>query len=147
MQAATSPNWGSDRGVVFEMSKIFISFSNSDRAYAEQLSEALVTKSQEVMGNVAFAATHTTTRDELREAIQDADAFVVLVSDRSLQSNYVRMEIGAAWATRKEILVVVLPNSTKTAIPPTLQSAPTYDARHNSLARAADYIVQNLRTI
>jgi outer membrane PBP1 activator LpoA protein len=127
------------------MSKIFISYANSDRAYAEELFEALSQKSQEVVTDFRFASTQTLTPGEIRDALDAADAFVVLASDLSLQSIWVQTEIGAAWAASKDILVIVLPSSTDATLPPTLESARTYDARQKSPEAAADYIVRNLR--
>jgi hypothetical protein len=53
-------------------------------------------------------------------------------------------EIGAAWGSGKDMFAVILPGSSiePAAIPPTLQDAPLHDARQQTPAETADYLVQ-----
>ncbi len=95
------------------MSKIFISYSHVDRAYAEQLRNALA--EVEVHRTVEFAAESTTEitteryiSTKLREAIQKADAVVLLLSKDALASSWVMFEAGVAQGLGKRILPLIL---------------------------------------
>ena len=46
--------------------------------------------------------------DEVREAIERCDEFVVLLSPNSKGREWVLMEMGAAWGLRKPIMVILL---------------------------------------
>ena len=92
------------------MAKIFLSHSLDDAAYAERLAKALkwdVTRSRDDR-ELAF--------DEgfgfgMSFVIKEADAVVVLVSEQALKSGWVMTELGIAWATKKRIIPVLVPDS------------------------------------
>ena len=94
-----------------EAYRVFVSHSYKDRWIAkhivkemESLSRGLLDvfldeKDIEVGQHIA---------DEVREAIERCDEFVVLLSPNSKGREWVLMEMGAAWGLRKPIMVILL---------------------------------------
>lgn len=91
------------------MLRVFISHSYDDHEYAERLKEAL----EKLDIGSAFDPVQTTSGEtvskNIRKRIEAADAMVVLLSKRALESSWVMFELGVAEALGKKVVSVVLP--------------------------------------
>jgi len=78
------------------MAGVLISYSRRDGAYANLLFRAL--KQLRVSGflDEADVTSGAGWNEQVKDAIRNADAFVVLLSENSVQSNFVMAEVGAA---------------------------------------------------
>ncbi len=85
------------------MSEVFIIYSRRDGAYANQLFRAL--KRLRVSGflDEADVTSGASWNERIKDAIRKADAVVVLLSENSVQSNFVMAEVGAAWSLILEV--------------------------------------------
>ncbi len=89
------------------MTKIFLSYAASDRAYAHKLRDILSKRS-----NVRIFTTETLSagedwQDKLKDELSKSDIFLVLLSPDSVGSEWVLHELGAAWAMDKPIIPIV----------------------------------------
>ncbi|MCC6613455.1 MAG: toll/interleukin-1 receptor domain-containing protein [Anaerolineae bacterium] len=75
---------------------IFISYSSQDRRQADLLQDALELRGHRVWRDVRSIACGEEWEPAIYRAIGNADAFLLLVSDRSAQSEWVRDEVRAA---------------------------------------------------
>ena len=91
------------------MRKVFISYSSEDKDFVREIHAGL--QSLEVRGfldNYDVVAGQGSS-EQMRMAISEADAVVLVVSIASLESRWVLAEIGAAESLRKRIIPVVVP--------------------------------------
>lgn len=82
--------------------KLFISYSRKDRAIAKKVADALAIHRYEVFWDAKIPA-GTTFDTYLFEKLQESDAVVVLWSESSVKSDYVKEE--AEYAKSKRVLV------------------------------------------
>jgi len=91
------------------MLRVFISHSYDDHEYAERLRGAL----EKLDIGSAFDPVETTSGETvsktIRKRIEAADAVVILLSKRALESGWVMFELGIAEALGKKVVSVVLP--------------------------------------
>lgn len=119
--------------------RIFISYVADDRTFAADLKRALLD-----IGIDAWTFEDVTRADEsldaaLRRALQRSRAFVVIVSDGALDSGWIPFEVGAAFSTGKNVLLIDR-TSRHTALPAPLQSFQTIQSKRGSASRAAEEI-------
>jgi hypothetical protein len=93
------------------MTRVFISYSYEDREFAQWIKGALThagiaTNSDdfELSPGADFASA-------IRNAVQTADALVVILSDRAISSSYVGLEIGMAAGLGKRVVAVLAPGT------------------------------------
>lgn len=97
--------------------RIFVSYSSDDRWFATLLLDRLANRP-----NVSVFATQNLSaagdyRLTLKEELRAAGAFLVLLSPRSVESNWVLYELGAAWALGKPIVAVLTDPAVRPKIP------------------------------
>jgi len=90
------------------MHKAFISYAYDDHKYAEELREALA--KLDIGGGSIPIEPKELVLQSIRERLDAADVFVVLLSQRSLDSVWVNFELGAAQALGKKIVPIELAN-------------------------------------
>jgi hypothetical protein len=94
-------------GKGFPMANIFLSYSAHDRDYVEQLERALEEKGQTVTMDRGKVPEGSSWADTIREAIENADVFVVIVSQESIGRDFAMdAELGAAWGRGKRIVAI-----------------------------------------
>ena len=90
------------------MATVFLSYSSVDRTLAEALAAALKEKGHEVRFDAGLEVGDEWRRD-LLETLQASDALLVLLTEHSLESQFVTAEVGAARALGLERGTFILP--------------------------------------
>jgi len=120
------------------MKRVFVSYAQDDSNAAQELRAIL--RDAEVSGwmDEADIASGGAISDKVREAIRAASAVIVLISARSVHSQWVQFEVGAALATGKRIIPILIGDSTVGEdLPDWLQQMVYIDARKRSMADVA----------
>jgi hypothetical protein len=103
--------------------KLFLSYAAQDRKFAERLVQLLRVSSPEIQvilpEDLTIGKSFT---EELRRLLVASDAVVLILSSQSSQSAWVLSELGAALASQKIILPVVI-GVPQAALPDVLRSA------------------------
>jgi len=99
---------------------VFISYSVKDQSSAESLRCAFRSKDVKCFSTPVNINPGARWPDALRKELESCLEVYVLVSQDALESAWVRMEMGAAWALNKPITPVLLRDSTQ-PLPPPLQ--------------------------
>lgn len=97
--------------------RIFASYSSEDRWFADLLLGRLANHpdiSVFATQNLSAAGDY---RLRIKRELQAAGAFLVLLSPRSVRSNWVLYELGAAWALGKPIVAVLTDPAVRSKIP------------------------------
>jgi DNA-binding transcriptional LysR family regulator len=97
--------------------RIFVSYSSEDRWFATLLLDRLANHpdvSVFATQNLSAAGDY---RLRLKEELRAAGAFLVLLSPRSVKSNWVLYELGAAWALGKPLVAVLTDPTVRPKIP------------------------------
>jgi hypothetical protein len=128
------------------MSRIFMSYSRSDGAYANQLYRALRNLHVEGFLDEADIAAGARWDTRIKDAIRNADAVVVLISESGVRSSYVMAEVGLAWETNKRIIPVIPAGASieTSELPAILQDFNVLDARRQSPDDIAERIAQSV---
>jgi|ERR1700722_3545991 TIR domain len=126
------------------MSKVFISYSQSDRDKVAQFVQALQ------MVNITgwLDATDIAAGDDIssavRNALSGASAVLVFLSNNALSSRWVQFEIGAAEALEKRIIPVILSGTEpREGLPDILKDRRFIDARN----RPPSLVVEEIRRV
>jgi hypothetical protein len=128
------------------MANIFISYSRRDGAYANQLRAALDQLNIHGFLDQLDIAAGASWDRKIRDSILEADAVLVIVSENSIQSNYVLAELGMAWSYEK-LIIPVIPKGAKVKmadIPPILRDIQLLDVRDQSVDEVAGAIYKIL---
>ena len=89
------------------MARFFISYAMYDRDLVEQLERDLSAHGHTVFVDRGKTAAGSTWAETIRDAIENADIFVIIVSQDSLdRDSAVGAEVGAAWSRGKRIIAV-----------------------------------------
>jgi hypothetical protein len=89
------------------MARFFLSYTAYDLDLVERLEKAFKTAGQTVFVDRGAVPAGSSWAEAIRDEIEKADAFVVIVSRDSLsRDSAVGAEIGAAWGRRKQIVAV-----------------------------------------
>jgi hypothetical protein len=125
-----------------KMYDIFISYSPSDQDFARELYLELKNfRVRGFMDSTDVAAGANLSR-RLKDAIRNADALVVIMSSRALQSSWVLAEIGLAQSLGKPVIPVLAPGQTyDESIPPQLMDRIVLDANITAVDELAARIV------
>ena len=119
--------------------RVFVSHSHQDKEFAEQFRDLLVLafglETDDIRCTSASGSRITPGADvnnTLKRETRHADTFVVLISEKSVESEYVLFEMGARWATddNDTLFVVCLPGTDYENIPgpaQALQAVPADD--------------------
>ena len=89
------------------MNKIFLSYSHDDVAVARELLASLADTSISGWMDQADIASGEAISRKVRESIHQASVVLVLVTARSIGSNWVQFEVGAAWGMGKRVIPVI----------------------------------------
>jgi hypothetical protein len=114
-------------GEVTCMASVYVSYTHQDLVLAQHLADKLrvaghnVSIDTELQGGSGWA-------DNVLRYIEQADAFIVLVSPAALESAWIQREISAATARRKRIIPVLVEDA---RLPPSLSVLQVVDARTN----------------
>jgi hypothetical protein len=92
------------------MTRVFISYSYEDREFAQWIRSALTHAgiTTNLDGELAPGADFSSA---IRNAVQNADALLVILSDRAISSSYVMLEIGMAQGLGKKVIAVLAPGT------------------------------------
>ena len=103
------------------MTDIFISYSNADKAFAEDLYRQLRRFNvRGFMDSIDIAAGASLSR-QVRDAIEHSDAIVVVLPKSATRSNWVLAEMGIAESFGKAVIPVLAPGeSYEESVPPLL---------------------------
>lgn len=131
------------------MSKIFLSHSATDNAYAQALAEELRKSNFDVFLDTTDIRPGTDWRSEITQAVESSDTFITLLSQNSLEERNSMIELGMAWGLGKNIVPVIVPGQTLSMIelPITLQEIQIIEARQQSTSDIAAIIGQHLKHI
>jgi hypothetical protein len=89
------------------MASLFLSYTLYDRDLVERLEHALTSAGHTVFVDRGTVAAGSSWAETIRDEIEKADVFVVIVSRDSLsRDSAVGAEVGAAWGRRKRIVAV-----------------------------------------
>jgi hypothetical protein len=121
--------------------RIFISHVDADGSYAADLKRALVARGMDAWTFEDVARVDESLDEALRRALQRSHAYVAIVSDRALASNWIPFEVGAAFSTGKNVLLIDR-TTHDAALPAPFSSFRTIQSKRGSASRAADEIAQ-----
>jgi hypothetical protein len=129
--------------------KVFVSYASDDAPYARELADALRQRGIEVLEDVAITA-GARWAAELRRMMEDADAFILLVSKSSSTSPGFDREVATAVARTardRDLRLIPVMLDRRAEIPPLLsryQGIRPQSAQNPN--RVADLIQQSLNT-
>lgn len=90
--------------------KVFISYSHADRPFVEQLAKALLERGQDVwFDKWDIAPGDSIIRKIFEEGLAEAIAFIVVLSEASVKSPWVKEELNVATLRRIEEVTKVIP--------------------------------------
>lgn len=101
---------------------VFISYSRRDSDFVRELHEALRERGKEVWVDWEDIPPAARWREELREALEDSDAFVFVISPDSATSKYCREEIDRAAELHKRIVPLVHRRVSDDGLPETINT-------------------------
>lgn len=102
------------------MSSIFISYSRKDKPVAERICAALAERSRDVWIDWEDIPPTAQWWREISQAIENADAFLFLISPNSVTSRVCKEEIAHAVALRKRLLPLVIRDTPAEKVAPSL---------------------------
>lgn len=126
--------------------KVFISHANSkkDREFAKSLALKLRDKGMETSNDTAIMAGEDW-EEKLKKSLQEASAFIMLLSPNWTTSPWTAFEFGAAQAIKKKVIPILLANSQWT-VPPMLRSMKMIDATKvdkNQIVNSIEEAIKN----
>ena len=104
------------------MEHIFICYSHTDRELAIQLKEKLESAGKIVWIDLEDLPASSSWSEEIRNSITEAIAFIYLVSDDSLHSEYCQREIDFACTLNKRVFPILTPGMLGNKIPERISS-------------------------
>ena len=112
------------------MTRIFISHSHADEAIAYELVdfliEALGLNSREILctsnPDLGLSYSSSSITDQLKGALINSEALIVLITADSLNSAWIPFEAGSFWTTDKPIIPILGPGLTQNDLPGPLKS-------------------------
>jgi hypothetical protein len=120
---------------------VFLSYASADRAIAEQIAQKLRSGGIDLPMLANAIGRGDDFADALREALQDSDAVVVVLSNASVESAFVMAELGAAMALNKRIIPIKLGASPLPISLPAVSNLQILNAEGMS----ADEVAANIR--
>jgi nucleoside 2-deoxyribosyltransferase len=89
------------------MAKFFLSYTVYDRDLVDRLEQALTSSGHTVFVDRGTAVAGSSWAETIRDAIEKADVFIVIVSRNSLSRDFATgAEVGAAWGRGKRIVAI-----------------------------------------
>ncbi|HEX3052008.1 MAG TPA: toll/interleukin-1 receptor domain-containing protein [Aggregatilineaceae bacterium] len=99
------------------MPEIFLSYSHSDRAWADQFSASLQAAGVEVWFDAHHIQPGDRWAEQVEQALRASDTMIFILSPSSSQSPWTFFEWGAAVADRKRIIPVLGPDMAPEQVP------------------------------
>jgi|SRR5271170_7413686 TIR domain len=93
------------------MTRVFISYSNQDREFAQWVKSALTKAGITTNLDEVESSSTADFASAIRQAVQAADALLAILSDDSTSSNFVMLEIGMAQGLGKKVVVIAAPGA------------------------------------
>lgn len=87
---------------------VFLSYASADRHIADELRFAIEEKGMSCFIDERSIPAGSSWEDEIREALVLSKELVVLLTPRSVGSDWISMEVGAAWALGKRITPILM---------------------------------------
>lgn len=122
-----------------EPMKVFVSYAQPDRSFAEALGFELDRAGVDVWSDRELAFGQVW-EDQIEAALAGAKVFVLVVSPDYLTSNWSMVEMGAALARAREGAIVVPVIAGTVELPPVLRAFHAIDARNAAPAEIAGLI-------
>jgi hypothetical protein len=116
------------------MKRVFLSYSHSDRESARELAETL--RPAGISLEPDFAISGQQMVEQLKESLRSASAVIILVSERSLKSQWVQFELGVALGVDKPIIPVII-GEEELVLPEWLQGLQYLDGRDRPISEVA----------
>lgn len=104
------------------MENIFICYSRTEQNFALELKETLEKTGKEAWIDLKHLPASSIWRKEIEEAITGSIAFIYLVSENSLRSDYCQKEFEYAQRLNKRIFPILLPGMTDKDVPESISS-------------------------
>ncbi len=123
------------------MKRVFLSYAHDDAQAVQALRQSL--SDIEVSGwmDQSDIATGEAISKRVKESLRQSSAVIVVVSERSLKSQWVQFEIGAALGMGKTIIPIIIGQKQGLHVfPEWLQDLLYVDARGRSMQEVADEI-------
>ena len=130
------------------MARFFISYAVYDRDLVERLEGVFTGRGHTVFVDRGEVVAGPSWAETIRDAIETADAFIVLVSGGSLSRDFaVSAEVGAAWERRKRIVAIETSDATAaTSLPLPRSDYAVVRANGLSDSQLADAILERAKT-
>lgn len=122
------------------MPNVFISYSRDSQDYAQRLGAALKDSWAASFIDQAQLSLGESFHDVIRAKMQSASAFVVLLTQRAIESQWILFELGVAQALGKPIILLLLGDVDVDRLDYLLRETPNLDARHLTPEEAAQRI-------
>ena len=134
------------------MSDVFISYARKDQPFVRWLVERLAEHERDVWVDWEDIIPSAKWRDEVRQGIQEADSFIFVVSQHSLDSAICREELGHAAELNKRILPLLLEDPNVERLPEAVEShdwilCRTDEEREASLPRVIEALDTDLEWV
>lgn len=124
------------------MADIFISYTRSDTAFVQRLSKELERFNVRGFLDVTDIASGAGLSRQLQEAVENADAILVVLSSAARHTSWVMAEVGLAQALNKKLIPVLAPGQAyNDSVPPQLLDRLVLDAGNYSIEEVAARIV------
>jgi nucleoside 2-deoxyribosyltransferase len=126
---------------------IFLIHSDTEQVPARKLRNLLADR----LGSRVFSTDDISAGEELhsrlRQELARADVIVALLTPSTARSNWVLLEVGAAWALEKPIIPVVTNRSVLNYLPESLQGPQVLEISDLEQPEALDRIVQAIESV
>jgi hypothetical protein len=120
------------------MRKVFLSYAYEDAEAASRVRQALEKVDVSGFLDSADISAGNAIAKDMRKALADASAFIVLLSPSALRSQWVQFELGAAVSLGKPLVPVLVEDiEDKSGLPDLLRDRVWLDARRKSPAEIA----------
>jgi hypothetical protein len=130
------------------MTKVFLSYADEDRATMERIRNSLRRESITVWTNTTDIQTGEAFETAIQRGIEQADNFVFLLSDESLNSTYCQQELELALGLHKRIIPVLVRETDPNPVEGVLRELQYIDLTDN--VKEEDYLLdesQLLKTL
>jgi len=130
-----------------QITHIFLSYAAADKEYAHKLYNLLSQHSDFYIFTLEMLSAGEDWESKLKDEISKSDIFIVLLSSKSVNSNWVLHELGAAWALNKPIIPVVIHPDVFLQIPLPLRQMSLIDFKDFEKPEVIDKILEQYEKV